>query len=130
MSRIKNVYTPYPLFGQTVDGISSTSIIISSVTQVQYSDNMIYQFKWTGNPSTTFFIQSSVDYNPGTPMSHGTVNAGTWDSIALNPVPTTASGTSYSVNIQFLAGPYIRAMAVTSSGSGTITAMTSGKTVG
>lgn len=130
MSRVKNVYMPYPIFGQAVSGTGSNSVIISSVTQVQYSDNMIYQFRWTGNPATTFFIQSSVDYNPGTPMSRGTQNDGTWDSLSLDPVPTTASGSSYSVNIQFLASPYIRAMAITSSGSGVISGYTSGKTVG
>jgi len=127
MSRIKNVYFPYPIFGQAVSG---DSVIISSVTQVLYHDNMLYQFKWTGTSSTAFYIQSSADYNPGTPMTGGAYNAGTWDSIDLDPLPTTSSGSSYSVNIQFLASPWIRAMAITSSGSGVISGFTTGKTVG
>lgn len=129
MSRIKNVFQPFPIFGQG-QAVSGNSVIVSSVTQVLYSDNLYYQFKWTGTSSTAFYIQASGDYNPGLPMSGAAYNAGTWDSIDLDPAPTTSSGFSYSVNIQFLSAPWVRAMAVTSSGSGVISGYTNGKTVG
>lgn len=122
-----NVATPY----LTINSVSvSSGVTISSVSNIMYINGISAQFVWTGNPTGTFFVQTSQDYNPGTPQSRGALNAGTWDSWPLSPVPTTSSGSSYTVDISAVHTSWVRLVFDCSTGSGVLSARISGKTQG
>lgn len=117
---------------ESINSVSVTgaTVTIGTASAIKYIVDPAVQFIWSGSPVTTFYVQTSQNYNPGYPQSAGTYNAGNWDSLTLSPVPTTSSGSSYTVNMTGIGLTYMRVLAVTSSGSGFISAYFSGKSSG
>lgn len=120
----KNFLPPYPV----VSGASMATNIISSVTDVRFLDNIIYQLSWTGTPVGTFSIQKSLDYAASI---GGTVtNSGTWTDLPLSSLtnPNGSSGNT-DIFINQYPGPYLRLVYTEGSGTGSLTAYVSGKAV-
>lgn len=125
----KEVSLPFQVCASAT--MSGTSVFTSSATSIIYRDSLAYQFNWTGNPTGTFQIQGSVDYNPGLPQSAGTFNSGNWNPVTITPTPTAASGSAtYLVNMNQLAFSYARFQYTNASGSGVLGAWTCGKSLG
>lgn len=120
----KNVLLP---FAVVAAGDMSASIT-SPPTNVQYLDNIIYTFVWTGSPTGTFAFQVSEDYQPGT---GGTViNAGTWIPLTLSAtIAATGGADNALIDLNQLPGSWVRFVYTRSSGTGTLAAYISGKAV-
>lgn len=95
--------------------------LTSSVTSIQWMDNIGVQLVWTGSPVGNFFVDVSADYDANTN------NPGNWTPIALSPAPTTAAGSPIYIDMNQLSAPFIRVRYVSTSGSGTLTATITGK---
>ena len=114
-----------------MSGTTSTSSIISNI---KYKDSVAVQYNWIGNPTGTFTIQGSLDYNPGLPQTQGLSGGpanGSWNAITLTPSPATSSGSAtYLVNMNQLAFPYIQTIYTNSTGSGVLNAYIFAKSLG
>ena len=78
-----------------------------------------------------FYVQTSNNYSPGLPQNPGSANAGNWDSIPLNPVPTTSSANSYTAVVTQTGPAWARFVVDTvSSGSFLLSATFSAKSLG
>lgn len=97
MSR-KNVLLPYELF----DDADMSGDLTSAVTTIQWLDNICFQLVWTGNPTGTFDLQGSVNYNANT-------GVGTWTSVTLSPA-IAAAGTADNalLDLNQLSFPFVR----------------------
>lgn len=124
---IKNVNLPFQVTASA--SMSGTTVYVSSVTNVMYHDSVAVQYNWTGNPTGTFQIEGSVDYNPGLPQT-GAMNAGKWNALSLSPTPTTTSSTSYLVNMNQLSFSWLRTVYTNSTGSGVLAIWVCGKSLG
>ena len=128
----KSVSIPYQIFNAAA--VSGTSVVTSSVTNVLYRDSLALQFEYTGNITGTFDVQGSIDYGQGQPQSTGwnqNNNTGTWTSVNLSPAAVVSSGTlSILVNMNQIAFAALRTVYTNSSGTGTITGYTCGKSLG
>lgn len=70
-----------------------TGILYSTVTNVQYLDNIGMQFNFTGTPTGSFTAQISADYEQD---QYGNVtDAGNW--VSMSPALGTAAGTADSI---------------------------------
>lgn len=128
-----NASLPYQNFTSGV--MSGTSTITSSASNVMYSNTVGLQLQWTGVPQGTFQIQGSLDYNPGTPQSKGSYNAGTWTGIIVAPYSsadiTIGSGsTKILANLADIGFPWIRVQYTNSTSSGVLTGYFCAKTQG
>ncbi len=116
----KQITESFQIF--TANSMSGTATITSSVSSIKYRDNVALQLKWTGDPVGTFFVQGSLDYNPGGPQFDGGTNAGTWDTFTLSTTPTAGSGSShYLINMSNVACPWIRLQYTNTSSQGSLT---------
>jgi hypothetical protein len=120
--------------------MSGTNTLTSSVTDVQWLDDIGYQFVWTGSPTGNISIEVSADYAPGGPVGSGPANAGNWTPLTLsywngasfttsNSIPTSVGSPVY-IDLTLLSAPWIRAKYTNVSGSGTLTATITAKEVG
>jgi hypothetical protein len=134
MSRKEISYSSLP---QLFNGASMTgsATLTSNVTNVMYRDSVAIQLQWSGTPNGTFYVQGSLDYNPGTPQSEGGVNAGTWTTVPVvdvNNNPPVASGSAGSIliNMNQVAFPWLRVQYTNSSSTGTLTGYVGAKSLG
>jgi hypothetical protein len=127
---LKEISPAYQVF--TNGTMSGTNVLTSLATGVQFKDSVGYQFQWTGQPSGTFAIQTSADYNPGLPGSGGAYNAGIWNAYTLSPIPSASGSGSYvaTVEISQCSLPWIRAQYTNSTGSGVLTGYVFAKSLG
>ena len=113
----------------------SLSSIASSITDIQWLDDVGLQFVWTGSPTGTFAIQVSADYNNNNPSAP----TGNWVPLTLTywngssfvtatSIPTSAGSPIY-VDLALLSAPFIRVVYTKGSGSGTLTATITAKMV-
>ena len=102
---------------------------VSSITGIMYRDSIGYQVNGVGALTGTINIDTSFDYNPGTPQGGGVVSPGNWTTIVGQAV---SSGTLFPVvfNLNQIAGPYTRLSFVSSTSSGTIAAWVACKSLG
>ncbi len=115
--------------------VSGTVQVIGSISNIKYKDSVAFQYNWNGNPSGSFAIQGSLDYNPGTQQAQGLqggYNPGVWNSLTLSPTPAaTGSGSySYLVDTNELSFPYVRSVYTNTSGSGVLSAYIFAKSLG
>ena len=126
---VKNVNLPYQIMSSATMVAQNT--LTSSASNIMYHDSVAVSFAWSGNPTGTFQIQGSLDYNPGTPQSGGQANSGTWNNLTLSPQPTAGSGSAtYLVNMNQLAFPWLRIQYTNSTGSGVLSACICSKSLG
>lgn len=104
----------------------SAASVTSAVTNIQFLDNIGYQFNFTGTPTGTFVIQVSADYAQD---NQGNVtNVGNWIPISFTspPVASGSPGTIY-IDLNELSAPWIQAVYTKTSGTGTLNAYVTGK---
>jgi hypothetical protein len=117
--------------------MTGTTTLTSKVTDIQYMDDIGYQFDWTGSPTGTFQVQISSTYAQD--LNKNVTNAGTWIPLTItywngtsfiNSTTVPASvGTPIYLDLAFLSAPWIRAVYTNASGTGTLTATITGKMV-
>lgn len=128
MSGRKNVLPPF----QTINaGDMSQASITSSVTSIQYLDNICIELIWSGtSPIGTIAIQGSLNHAQD---AQGNVTvAGTWVPMVIGGSPTQAvSGNSGSMlfDLSQLSFPYIRIVYTKTSGIGTLDGYIGGKQI-
>lgn len=124
MSR-KNTLNPI----QMLNAVSLAADIAATPLRIQYLDNVSMQLiVTTSNAVGTFYVQGSLDYavNEGGIVT----NTGTWTSLTLSPVPTLASAnTTILLDLNQLSFPFVRLIYTRVSGTGTVTAYGSAKSV-
>lgn len=109
-------------------GNMASATLTSAVTNIQWLDNIGYQFNFSGSPVGTFAIQVSADYAQDD--SGNVTNAGNWIAVSL-PTPAVASGSAGSLYIDLnqLSAPWIRAVYTKTSGTGTLNAFITAKQI-
>lgn len=99
--------------------------VISSPTNVQYSDNIGIQLNWAGtSPSGQISIEISNNYNPLTKI-------GTWTALDFgSPILIATNSGSHLININLVPFAWVRLSYSATSGSGTLVATLVMKQVG
>lgn len=134
MSSKHAVTTPFNIFNNiSVSGSASVgaATFTSSVTAVQYRDNVGYQVNFTGNPTGWVQINASNDYNPQLPESGNPQNSstnGTW--VALASVSMATASNPIAFNLNQVPFAYIQCQFVNATASGTITGWVVAKGLG
>ena len=125
----KTILVPYnvipPIAGNML------SILVSLPTKVQMEDVIGYSLNWSAGATGTFSFQCSADYTPNAPFpSDYSASAGTWTPITLNNT-ITASGTADNayVDLQLLSAPWVRVVYTPASGTGTLSAWVTAKSL-
>lgn len=131
---VKNVSPPFTFFNAIV--VTGASVVTnSSVSSILYKDNIGLQYAFGGNTTGQVDIQVSNDYNPGTPETAGSLNAGTWTSLTQTspnvlPAVIGSGTTSLAVNLSQMSFAWLRTQWTNSSGSGTLTGVFAAKSLG
>lgn len=92
---------------RNISGGDMSTIITSDVTDIQFLDNIGFQYHWTGTPTGTFTVEVSANHIQD---AQGVVTVtGNWVALPLTPVPTAtgAAGNLY-IDINQISAPYIR----------------------
>lgn len=123
---------------QTISsGDMSAASLTSSVTNIQFLDDIGVQFNFSGSPVGSFAVQVSADYaqdtfgnvtNPGNwaPLTFSYFNGAT--TITATSIPTSAGSPIY-IDMALLSAPWIRAVYTKVSGTGTLDAYITAKVV-
>jgi len=122
----KNVLPPF----QCIKAGDMSGNITGSVTDIRYLDNVAIQMIWTGTPTGTFAVDSSLDYVPP-PLPGGTpLNPGTWSPLTISPAPAASgSASSWILDMNQLSFQSVRLRYIFTSGTGTLNAYICGKSV-
>lgn len=128
-----------PAFETIVAGDMSQASITSSVTNIQYLDDVGVQLNWTGSPVGSFAIQVSADHAqdinsppnvtvPGNwvPLTFTYWNGSTF--VTATTLPTTAGSPIY-IDLALLSAPWIRIVYTKVSGSGSLNAFITAKEI-
>lgn len=118
MSRKNNLLS----FRSIVDGDMSLSSLTSTVTDIQFLDNIAIQSNFTGSPVGVIAIQVSADY--ARDFMGNVTNSGNWATVAS---ASTSGGSPIYFDLNQLAAPYIRVVYTKTSGSGTLNCILSAK---
>lgn len=108
-------------------GDQSQATVASSITNIQYMDNLGIQVNIaTGTASGTFDVQVSADHFE---VNGNVVVVGNWVSIGSQYQATVTSGSPANIyfDLNQLSAPYIRLLWTKSSGTGTFNAFIVGK---
>ena len=132
----KNQITKFQIISS---GNMSVSSIVSSVSSIEFLDDVGIQLNWSGSPTGTFSVQVSADYSQDTSSPPNVTNAGNWAPLVLTYwtgsafVTTTAIPTSLGspiyLDLALLSAPWIRTVYTKTSGSGTLDAFITAKSV-
>lgn len=118
-------------------GDMSQASITSTITSIEFLDDIGYQFNWTSSPVGTIAIQVSIDHAQD---AQGNVTvAGNWTPLTFTywngaafvtatSIPTSVGSPVY-IDLALLSAPWIRAVYTKGSGSGTLNAFITGKMV-
>lgn len=120
-------------------GDMSQASLTSTVTNIQFLDDIGCQFSWTGSPVGTIAIQVSADYAQDGMSPPNVTNAGHWIPLTFTywngsafvtdtSIPTSVGSPVY-IDLAFLSAPWIRAVYTKTSGSGTLTASITAKEI-
>lgn len=126
-------------FQSITNGDMSAASIISSVSSIEFVDDIGVQFNWTGAPVGLFSVQISADYAQDTSSPPNVQNTGNWIDLVLTywngsvwvtstSVPTTVGSPIY-IDLPLLSAPWIRAKYTKTSGTGTLQAFLTNKSV-
>ena len=114
-------------FQTITSGDMSLSSLTSSVTSIEFLDNVGFQLNFTGSPVGTFSIQVCMDYDADNR------NAGTWTKVsvqlgatAYTDIPASL-GSPIFIDLNQLAAPFVRLVYTKTSGTGTLNAFVCGK---
>lgn len=120
------------------DGDMSAVSVTSSVTNIQFLDDIGLQLNWTGSPVGTFAIQVSADHAQD---YNGNVTvAGNWVPLLLSYWSGSAMVTGYTIptslgspiylDLALLSAPWIRIVYTKGSSTGTLNAFITAKVLG
>lgn len=113
MSGRKNVLIPFSI----ITSGDMSGDLTSTVSNIQYMDNIGIQLVWTGTPTGDFTVDVSVDQV-------------TWTSLTLSPSPAaTGAADNIYIDVNQISAPYIRVTYTATSGSGTLNAKITGKMI-
>lgn len=113
---------------QIFTSASMAASLTSTVTEIQFLDNIGIELVFTGSPFGTFSVQGSVNYAQD--ALGNVTNAGNWVSVTLSPAPVASgSGDQILIDMNQLSFPWIRAIFTRSSGTGTLNGFICGKSV-
>jgi hypothetical protein len=112
MSQGKRYLAPYLVLSA---GDMSQATLTSTVTEIPYLDNVVYQATWSGTPTGTFSVEVSLDGVNYVPLG-------------LSPTPS-ASGSASSAIIELnqLGERFVRLVYTRIAGSGTLNAYIAAK---
>lgn len=133
MSGRKNQLSSFKNYDAVSMGASATS----TVTCIQFLDNIGVQLDWTGSPSGNFQVQVSANYSQD--ELGNVISAGTWVPLVLSywdgsqfvtstNIPTTLGSPVY-LDLALLSAPYIRVVYTRSGGTGTLNGRITAKMV-
>lgn len=111
-------------FQNIVNGDMSQASITSSVTNLEFLDNIGVQLNFTGSPTGSIAIQVSADYVQD--VNGRVLNPGHWVTIAS---ASTSGGSPIYFDIQMTSAPWMRVVYTKSSGSGTLNGFITAKMV-
>lgn len=111
--------------------------LISAVTDIQFLDDIGIQLNFTGSPVGTFSVQVSSNHFNATTLQP--LVAGTWASIPVTywdgaafvtstTIPTSV-GSPIILDLNQLGSTYLRVIYTRASGTGSLTAVVTGKGV-
>jgi hypothetical protein len=106
----KNALLPYKI----IDAGDMSGNLTSSVTDIQYMDNICMELVWTGTPTGSFSVE-------------GSLTGDNWIAISLTPSAPSGSAGSALLDMNQLSFPKIRIVYTATSGSGTLNAWIGGK---
>lgn len=109
--------------------MTGTSTLTSPVINNRFLDNLGIQFHFTGTPTGTFQVQVSADHAQD---AQGNVTiVGNWIPITLSPAPVAAGAPDdIYIDLNQLSAPWVRAVYVNASGTGSLDAWATAKSVG
>jgi hypothetical protein len=131
---VKSVGLPFNIFNTvSVSGSASIGVatFTSSVTAIQYKDNVGYQVNFTGTPFGVLQINASNDYNPQLPESgnpQGSSASGNWVTLTSVSISTASSPIGFNLNQVPFA--YIQCQFISGTSSGTISGWVTSKGLG
>lgn len=112
-----------------LNAVSMTTDQHSAGIHTLYCDNVGIQFNWTGTPTGVFGADVCSDAVLG---ADGTVSGGTWTPIVFTspdaPECAGAAGNGY-LDLNQTGAAFVRATYTATSGTGTLTAILTGKPV-
>lgn len=118
-------------------GNMASASLTSTVSSIEFLDDIGYQFNWTGSPVGTIAIQVSIDHAQD---AQGNVTvAGNWVPLTFTywngssfvtdvSIPTSVGSPLY-IDLALLSAPWIRAVYTKTSGTGTLNAFLTAKMV-
>lgn len=124
---LKEVNQPTLVLSST--SVSATTTVTGSISNVLYRDTVSYQANFSGVPVGYFQANVSLDYNPGSPQSAGTLNPGHWASIGSVSIDATSTS-PVVMRFRQVGEPYIQFQFVSSTSSGVIDMRVCGKSLG
>ena len=95
-------------FQTITSGDMSLASLTSSVTSIEFLDNVGFQLNFTGSPVGTFSVQVCMDYDADTHQ------AGTWTTVSVQQGATaytaipTSLGSPIFIDLNQLSSPFIR----------------------
>lgn len=116
------------MFHGITNGDMSATSLTSTVSSIEFVDDVGIQFNWTGSPVGTFQVQVSIDYSQDT---EGNVqNTGHWTPLIFTywngatftttaDIPTSVGSPIY-LDMALLSAPWIRYVYTKVSGTGTL----------
>lgn len=126
---------------KTIDAgvMTSTNVLTSSVTSIQFLDDIGIQFNWSGSPVGNFRVQVSADHDQDAMSPANVTVAGNWVPLLFTywngsifvtsyDIPTSL-GSSIYLDLALLSAPWIRIIYTNTSGSGVLDAFITAKTL-
>lgn len=112
---------------QTITAGDMSGNLTSAVTNIEFLDNIGFQFNFTGSPTGTVNAQVSADYAQD--QFGNVLNAGNWVSLLTSPPSTGGTSGSIYLDLNQLSAPWIRGIYMFASGTGTLTAFITAKMI-
>lgn len=116
-------------FKTIVNGNMAGSLI-STVTNIEFLDNIGVQLNFSGSPVGNFQVQVSIDYDQD--INGNVINAGSWVPVQLSNSSTNAPsslGSPIYIDLNQLSAPWIRIAYNFTSGTGILSAFICAKMV-
>ena len=109
---------------QLITNGNMATTVTSAAINRSFSDNIGFQFQWTGTPTGVFKVQTSLSYNPAT-------GSGFWDDYPFSPALTAPSGSAghFSVEMEEVTAAFLRVVYTPTSGSGSLNVWTNAKSI-
>lgn len=127
-------------FNSIANGVmTGTTVLTSTVTSIQFLDDVGIQFNWTGSPVGTFQVQVSADHAQDGSSPPNVTVAGNWAPLLFTYWNGSVFVTSYTIptslgspiylDMALLSAPWIRVVYTNASGTGVLNTFITAKEV-